>query len=183
MNDVLITTERLKIWDHVHKHLNNLYALLSDDEVMYYLPELKVTRQDEAVQNLLTAMNQRHEEDRKKYFLCVQTKDDFQYIGEIGSEIIREDPQGRVADLGFFLRKDVWNQGYATEAAKAMINYMFDNARAYKIETGCLSENAASERVLIKCGLTKDATKTHTVMHDGREKQRVEYFMINPDIQ
>ncbi len=183
MNDILIYTERLKIWDHVHKHLQDLHSLLSDEQIMYYLPELKTETLQQSANNLIDAMNQRHVQNRTKCFLRIELADTFEYVGEIGYYIVRNEKEGPVANIGWFLKKDMQKKGYCTEAALALIDYAFNQGGIYRIESGCLTENAASERVMQKCNMIKDDSKTHYVMHDGKEKQRVEYYIVNPAFQ
>jgi hypothetical protein len=82
MSDVLIVTGRLKIWDHVHKHLNGVYALLSDGEATAGLPQFRAADAGEAADYLIGAMNRRFEQERTSYRLCVQLKEDATYLGE-----------------------------------------------------------------------------------------------------
>ncbi len=45
-----------------------------------------------------------------------------------------------------------WGQGYATEAARAVIDHAFDDARIDALVAGARVANPASRRVLEKCG-------------------------------
>jgi len=56
-------------------------------------------------------------------------------------------------EFGYCFRYDCWNQGYCTEAAKAMIRYAYEcGARKFMAQHAV--ENPASGRVMEKCGLT-----------------------------
>lgn len=61
--------------------------------------------------------------------------------------------------FGYNLRRDCWNQGYATEATRAMIAYVHANLGARVIVANHAVANPASGRVMEKCGLHYD--------HDG----------------
>ena len=61
------------------------------------------------------------------------------------------------ADLGFWIVKKYRNMGYATEAAKAMINYGFSSLGFERIQSLCAVENAPSVKVLEKAGMKKEA--------------------------
>ncbi|WP_124065712.1 GNAT family N-acetyltransferase [Clostridium sp. E02] len=55
-------------------------------------------------------------------------------------------------ELGFHLCKNHWGVGYATEAAKAVIDYSFDVLKADKLYAGHHPQNEASEKILTKLG-------------------------------
>ena len=55
-------------------------------------------------------------------------------------------------EIGFHLRKKYWRQGYAVEAAKAVINYGFEVLKADKLFAGHNPNNKASQKVLQKLG-------------------------------
>lgn len=54
------------------------------------------------------------------------------------------------AELGFWIAENYWNQGYATEATKAVIEFGFDNLNITKIYASHFSENVSSGKVLVK---------------------------------
>lgn len=57
------------------------------------------------------------------------------------------------ARLGYLLSPLCWRQGYATEAARALIQFGFESLKLDRIEASCSGNNPASERVLQKCGM------------------------------
>jgi RimJ/RimL family protein N-acetyltransferase len=60
-------------------------------------------------------------------------------------------PSG-VAELGFWLGKPWWGQGYATEASRAVIQHGFANPRLPAFSSAHFTDNRASGRVLAKLG-------------------------------
>lgn len=61
------------------------------------------------------------------------------------------DPSG-VAEIGYGISKEYQNRGYATEAVAAALDWAFDRPDVAAIEAETEPENAASQRVLEKCG-------------------------------
>lgn len=57
------------------------------------------------------------------------------------------------ARLGYLLSPASWGQGYATEAARCLIDFGFETLKLEQIEARCARDNPASERVLQKCGM------------------------------
>jgi RimJ/RimL family protein N-acetyltransferase len=61
-------------------------------------------------------------------------------------------PEDRVYELGFHLRRAFWGQGFATEAAEAVVAYAFATVGAQALFAGHHPDNAVSRRVLEKIG-------------------------------
>ena len=60
------------------------------------------------------------------------------------------------ADLGYCLNKRKWNLGYATEAARALVEYGFREMSLHRIHATCRPANRASANVLVKLGMQKE---------------------------
>jgi len=57
-----------------------------------------------------------------------------------------------VHELGYWIGRPFWGQGYATEAARAVVRFAFEELGAVRLTSGHMPENPASGRVLEKCG-------------------------------
>jgi len=73
-------------------------------------------------------------------------------LGDCGLTI-QEIEGEEVLELGYHIRKEYWNKGYATEAAKACIEYAIDTLKMEKIYSYTKSENLPSIRVAEKVGM------------------------------
>jgi RimJ/RimL family protein N-acetyltransferase len=62
------------------------------------------------------------------------------------------DPREGDPEIGYWLGVPYWGQGYATEAARAVIDYAFDALQHKAVQAGARVSNPASRRVLEKCG-------------------------------
>ena len=62
------------------------------------------------------------------------------------------DVMNDVYETGFHLRRKFWRAGYATEAARAVVEYAFRHVRAAALMAGHNPQNTASRRVLEKLG-------------------------------
>jgi RimJ/RimL family protein N-acetyltransferase len=63
-----------------------------------------------------------------------------------------EPREGRGPELGYWLGTHYWGQGYATEAARAVIDHAFSELGCEELQSGARISNPASRRVLEKCG-------------------------------
>ena len=61
-------------------------------------------------------------------------------------------------EVGYRLPQSSWDKGYATEATRAVLAYGFDTVGLEEITAVTHPDNAASQRVLTKCGLKRDGT-------------------------
>ena len=73
-----------------------------------------------------------------------------EFIGWCG---LKNDKKTDETDIGFRFFETFWNQGFATESAKACINYGFENLNLKTIIGRAMKENTASIKVLEKIGL------------------------------
>ena len=55
-------------------------------------------------------------------------------------------------EIGYWLGIAYWGHGYATEAARALIDHAFEDLGLERLESGARVSNPASRRVLEKCG-------------------------------
>ena len=85
--------------------------------------------------------------------LAITLRSDHSLIGAIGLVI---KPEQDVAELGYWVGKPWWGQGYATEAAQAIVDHGFRKLGLARIYAQCFSRNPASARVLEKAGMVKE---------------------------
>jgi [ribosomal protein S5]-alanine N-acetyltransferase len=73
-----------------------------------------------------------------------------EFCGAVGLVIA---PAQQRAELGYWIGVPYWNQGFATEAASAVIAFGFEVLRLNKIHASYFAGNTASQRVLEKIGM------------------------------
>lgn len=65
---------------------------------------------------------------------------------------IDDDEEEATLELGYWVGEPYWRQGYATEAAHAVIDMAFRTRPVERIDAHCRVSNPASRRVIQKCG-------------------------------
>ncbi len=75
---------------------------------------------------------------------------DGRLIGPVGISMNPQNPAG--IELGYWIARQAWNNGYATEAARLALSFAFTHLQLDEIEAGHFVDNAASGRVLAKLG-------------------------------
>ncbi|MGM4894611.1 GNAT family N-acetyltransferase [Tardiphaga sp. 839_C3_N1_4] len=64
-------------------------------------------------------------------------------------------------ELGYWLGVDHWGQGFATEAARAAIDYAFDEFDIEHLISGARVANPSSRNILEKCGFQWSGVQLH----------------------
>lgn len=95
----------------------------------------------------------------------------------IGSGGIRFRTDENVWSFGYNLRYDCWGQGYATESAKRMIQYVCSEHNAREFVSEHAEENPASGRVIEKCGL-KFEKFTEYSKFDGSQTFKAKFYRM-----
>ena len=80
-------------------------------------------------------------------------------IGMIGFRLARH-----AAQLGYVLERACWGRGYATEAAKAVVDWALAEPTIYRVWAVCDVEHRASARVLEKVGMEREGVLRRGVM-------------------
>ena len=94
-------------------------------------------------------------------------KDDGRLIGGMG---LAASPRFNHAEIGYWIAQPAWNQGYATEAARAVVQFGFETWGLHKIVGTHLRRNPASGRVMEKVGFQFEGIlRDHTIKWDRYE--------------
>ncbi len=172
-----IDGQRIYLRDHISNDLDAFHSWLSDPVVTQYLTWRTFNREESLIR-LAEALQENEVFPRIKYFFAIVRKENDVIIGEAGFTITSKAEYGGIADLGYFLLKSYWGLGYASEAVRLMIDYCFNILNLHKIIASCESENAASLKVMEKCGMQQEAYRTKHAFRDGQWHDRLEYALL-----
>jgi|SRR6185295_4326640 len=151
-----LETPRLRLRGWRNEDLDSYAPLVADPEVTKYLGG-PVSRAD-AWRGL--AMMLGHWELRGFGLWAVERKSDNAFVGRVG--LLQ--PEGWPGtEVAWTLGREYWGQGYATEAAKAVLNYGFQNCPISRLISMIDAENRASQRVAERLGYTRNGSATFAV--------------------
>jgi len=85
------------------------------------------------------------------------------------------------AELGYWIGTSYWNKGFATEAARAVLNFGFSRTQLHRIVALRFADNAASERVLQKLGFVQEGVLRQERFKDGRFRDVVTCGMLRDE--
>jgi RimJ/RimL family protein N-acetyltransferase len=99
-----------------------------------------------------------------KLWLAITLRTDGKQIGGVG---LRIEQQHGHAELGYWLGVPYWGQGYATEAAREMLRYGFEELRLHRIFATHFKHNAASGGILKKVGMMYEGCQREHLLKWG----------------
>jgi RimJ/RimL family protein N-acetyltransferase len=144
----IVETSRLVLRELTVGDAENMYLLNLDKDVIKYTGDVSFNRVDDAFEFL------NNYDHYKKYGFgrwAVILKTDMAFLGWCG---LKYSPDLNEHDIGFRLFKKYWNQGYATEAARACIDVGFNTFGIKTLIGRAMKENLGSITVLQKLGMT-----------------------------
>ena len=144
-----LTTARLRLEPMTDAHLHGLFEMNRDLDVMRYITGKPDTLED--TQAMIDRVKARWAEWGYSWWTFFEIE-----TGEIvGAGCIQH--LGRDAanphEIGWRLRRDRWNRGYGSEAARRMAAFAFDDLRAPQLVAVCDPANEASSHVMTKLGM------------------------------
>lgn len=146
----MLETNRLIVKQSTFDNFDNVYRLLSDAEVMRYVGRGAKTR-EETIEGLEKMI--RHFEKHHFSFGDVYEKESGVFVGRAGLIYLEMNDSQPDIELGYILHKNFWNKGYATELAKGLIHWAFQDLSLQKLIAVAHPENKGSRHVLEKAGM------------------------------
>jgi RimJ/RimL family protein N-acetyltransferase len=109
---------------------------------------------------------------RGELVFAVTRRSDTVFLGVVAL-ILANNSRG--AEIGYWMGKPYWGQGYATEAVTRVIEFAGASIGIERLWGACLIENFASANVLEKSGLTFEGEGDLYFVSQGGNR-RVQYF-------
>jgi len=95
---------------------------------------------------------------------------------------LRIEPDHRRAELGYWIGVPYWGKGYATEAARAVVEYGFGTLGLHRIFASHFANNPASARVLRKIGMRHEGSLRAHVLKWEEFLDLEMYGMVGSDV-
>ena len=143
-----LTTERLVMRRLRREDAPDINALFSDPRVLEFLDEPPLQTDEKAV-GMIDWMDEMYAK-RVAIRWAITLKGQERVIGTVGFHYWS--PKDRRAALGYDLYPDYWGKGYATEAARAVIDWCFNNLNLHRLQADCTLGNDRSERTILRLG-------------------------------
>ena len=149
----IIETERLILRTWEDKDAEEYYHINQDSKVIEFVLGSLTMQQ---IKNFMNAMNEQFEKLKFTVFAAEE-----KYTGKLIGFIGLNQPKWEshftpCVEIGWRLGSQYWNQGYATEGAKAVLEYGFNRCGLTEIVSFSVPENIRSIHVMEKIGMRRD---------------------------
>ncbi len=98
-----------------------------------------------------------------------------QLLGAISLVIEREHSRG---EIGYWIAREKWGRGYASEAAHAVTGYAFADVELHRVQGRCFTRNPASARVMQKLGMRLEGVHRQAHFRFGRFEDSAMYAIL-----
>jgi [ribosomal protein S5]-alanine N-acetyltransferase len=166
MTAVQIETQRLVLREYVPDDWPSVLAYQSDARYLRFYPWTE--RDAAAVQEFVNRMiGHQADEPRDVFQLAITLpRENGRLIGSCGVRV--NDRVRREGNIGYELSPDYWHNGYATEAARAVLRHGFEQLGLHRIWAQLNADNIASAHVLEKLGMRREAHFLESDYFKGR---------------
>lgn len=152
---IVLETERLILRPFSESDAQAVFEnWASDDEVTKYLtwPTHKSAEQSLGYMKYCVKCY----EEPNNYQWGIERKEDHTLIGNIS--VVRLDEEVDGAELGWVIGRSYWGKGYTPEAAKRVVDFLFDEVGARRVSARHDPNNPNSGRVMQKIGMKYEGT-------------------------
>jgi len=148
---VILETPRLLLRQFTLQDAEALQAVLGDPLAMEFYPEPLDRR---GVEDWIRKNLERYQRNGHGLW-AMMLKNSNELIGDCGCTIQEVEGKNEI-EVGYHVRRDLWGNGYATEAARACADYAFHGLSAKRVISMIRPENLRSIRVAEKNSMIRE---------------------------
>lgn len=156
-------TKRLILRRAVIEDASEMFYMQLDPELRKYMGSTKLGTNIDKDKYFFSKILENYKE-ANFYRWTIVRKEDELVLGTIMLNM--HDEKARCAGIDYYLRKDQWNKGYMTEAAKKILAFAFEELDLYRIESCGSKNNPGTYKVMEHIGLK----------YEGIRKQAFFYY-------
>ncbi|WP_343485828.1 GNAT family N-acetyltransferase [Allomuricauda sp. d1] len=175
---IKLETTRLIIssisFDDLEK-IHELHSLPETDE----FNTLGIPKNIDETKSVIAEWIEKSSEKNESFTLKIELSKSKQFIGLISLNL--GSPKFRIAEVWYKLHSDFWNQGYATESLKKVLEFGFTELNLHRIEAGCAVENIGSIKVLEKVGMIREGRKRKVLPLKKGWSDNFHYAILSTD--
>ena len=159
MNKMIFETQRLYVAKWKTGNLKALYDLFNDVAIKeFILPKLTMEETKHIFEEQINSYEEHFSFGR--YFIVEKCSNEF-----IGLLLFKEDEKQAGVEIGYSLKKEYWNKGYATEIVEEAVRWLFSEGTIENIYAITETDNVSSQRVLLKCNFAQE----DDLLQDGKK--------------
>ncbi|QEG24645.1 GNAT family N-acetyltransferase [Mariniblastus fucicola] len=151
-----LRTSRLELRQFCPADEQRVALLANDEQLARNLRSFSYPYDVEDARNWISELSSEWDQGKSVVFgVCLRPADSgpAKLVGAIGIVLDRQSNRG---ELGYWVGRDYWGQGIATEACLSMLDFAFSQLGLNKVTAECLVRNPASARVLEKVQMRQE---------------------------
>lgn len=174
---MILETKRTTIRPLTINDKYEIFEYRSDKETNKYQGWIPKTIDDVAI--FIGKLAKNINEPKTWFQFVIIEKDTQKIVGDIGIHFF--DNENKQVEIGCTLNKHFQNKGYATEAIKRVIDYLFKELKKHRIITSIDPENKSSIRLVERIGFRNEAHFIESLFINGIWVDDIIYAMIEKD--
>jgi RimJ/RimL family protein N-acetyltransferase len=157
---------------------DSIQRYADDPEVAEFLPMLPSPY---SFEDARLWINQAHREAREKtgYSFGITRRTDDEVMGMMSLKTVNW--TDRNAEIGYWLARDFWGKGYASEALRLILDFVFDHLRLVRAYAVVQEQNLPSIRILEKAGFVREGVWRRASRLGGRWHDVFAYGILKED--
>nr|WP_276617606.1 GNAT family protein [Streptomyces coryli] len=163
--------------DFTMDDVDDALKIVGDDRVTYWL-SFDSRDRDQTEQMLAGAIERAQLSPRTEYYLAITPLTSNNVIGfcRIGLAGVK------AGKLGYALAPAEWSKGYASDAARRMIRFTFDDLGLHRLSAAVGPENETSLRMVEQLGFTREGVLRDHVFTNGAWRNSVLLSLLSTDV-
>jgi aminoglycoside 6'-N-acetyltransferase len=121
-------------------------------------------------------MDQHPDTEGAWFQFAVALRSNGELIGDCAARTQAGDP--RQAEIGYTIAPAHQGRGFATEAGRALLGYLFQARGKHRVTASCDARNAASERVLQRLGMRREGHLIESTWAKGEWTDDLLYALL-----
>ncbi len=172
-----LLTERLVLRSLTLEDAADVQRLAGEYDVAATLSNMPHPYEDGMAEEWIHSCYDKYEKDESLNF-AITSRTDKHLMGGIELRLDRKNKKG---EIGYWIGKLYWNQGYATEAARAIVLYGFEVLKLNRIHAKHFKRNPASGRVLEKIGMRYEGCLRQDIKKWDNFEDSMVYAILKAD--
>ena len=177
LNNVSIHTKRLVLRSITSADAEAIFMYRSDAEANKYQGWIPDTLED--VHEFIRKISPEINVVGSWYQLAIIEKESDRLIGDVGLHFLP--PENLQAELGCTLDKQFQGNGYASEALKGTIEYLFHEFGKHRIVTSIDPNNTKSIELVERIGMRKEAHFKKSLLINNEWVDDIVYALLHED--
>ena len=178
MDTPTIHTERLTLRPFSKSDADDVCRMAGSRKIAEFIPNMPHPYEPGMAEAWIATHDDAWEKRTGVQF-AIALKQTAELIGTIG--LIGIHATDRCAELGYWIGEDHWGSGYASEAARRVVQYGFEDLDLLRVHAAAFARNTTSHKVLENAGMQHEGTLRQHVSNFGQQDDFVLFGVLREE--